>query len=44
MRVYAKCVAGQQDEAKRRIPEATTPNADASPRPGDDDNPADSEP
>lgn len=31
MRVYAKCVAGQQDEAKRRILEATTPNAD---RPG----------
>jgi integrase len=25
MRVYAKCVAGQQDEAKRRILEATTP-------------------
>lgn len=24
MRVYAKCVAGQQEEAKRRIPEATT--------------------
>jgi len=36
MRVYAKCVAGQQDEAKRRILEATTPNADASPRAGDD--------
>lgn len=27
MRVYAKCVAGQQDEAKRRILEATTPSA-----------------
>jgi len=25
MRVYAKCVAGQQDEAKRRILEATQP-------------------
>ena len=27
MRVYAKCVAGQQDEAKRRILEATRPAA-----------------
>jgi hypothetical protein len=26
MRVYAKCVAGQQDEAKRRILEATQPS------------------
>jgi integrase len=26
LRVYAKCVAGQQDEAKRRILDATTPN------------------
>lgn len=25
LRVYAKCIAGQQDEAKRRIPEATQP-------------------
>jgi integrase len=28
LRVYAKCVAGQQDEAKRRILEATTPDSD----------------
>ena len=28
MRVYAKCVAGQQDEAKRRILEATKPTAE----------------
>jgi len=26
LRVYAKCVAGQQDEAKRRILEATRPD------------------
>jgi len=25
LRVYAKCIAGQQDEAKRRIDEATRP-------------------
>jgi integrase len=25
LRVYAKCIAGQQDEAKRRILEATKP-------------------
>jgi hypothetical protein len=25
LRVYAKCIAGQQDEAKRRILEATQP-------------------
>ena len=25
MRVYAKCISGQQDEAKRRIEEATRP-------------------
>jgi hypothetical protein len=25
MRVYAKCVSGQQEEAKRRIEEATGP-------------------
>jgi integrase len=36
LRVYAKCVAGQQDEAKRRILDATKPNADASPRAGAD--------
>ena len=42
MRVYAKCVAGQQDEAKRRILDATKPNADASPRAGAD-TPADSD-
>jgi integrase len=42
MRVYAKCVAGQQDEAKRRILEATTPPADASPRAGADAETADS--
>jgi hypothetical protein len=36
MRVYARCVAGQQDEAKRRILEATTPSVDAPPRPRDD--------
>jgi integrase len=27
LRVYAKCIAGQQDEAKRRILEATRPSA-----------------
>jgi len=25
LRVYAKCISGQQDEAKRRILEATRP-------------------
>jgi hypothetical protein len=25
LRVYARCIAGQQDEAKRRILEATQP-------------------
>ena len=28
LRVYAKCIAGQQDEAKRRIEEATRPQED----------------
>jgi len=28
LRVYAKCIAGKQDEAKRRILEATQPDAD----------------
>jgi hypothetical protein len=28
LRVYAKCIAGQQDEAKRRIEEATQPRED----------------
>ena len=28
LRVYAKCISGQQDEAKRRIEEATRPRDD----------------
>jgi integrase len=36
LRVYAKCVAGQQDEAKRRILDATKPNEDPSPPAGTD--------
>ena len=28
LRVYAKCIPGQQDEAKRRIEEATRPRGD----------------
>jgi integrase len=28
LRVYAKCISGQQDEAKRRIEEATRPPED----------------
>ncbi len=28
LRVYVKCIAGQQDEAKRRILEATRPDRD----------------
>ena len=28
LRVYAKCISGQQDEAKRRIEEATQPRED----------------
>jgi hypothetical protein len=35
MRVYAKCVAGQQDEAKRRILEATRPTEDLADAPQD---------
>jgi hypothetical protein len=41
LRVYAKCVAGQQDEAKRLILEATKPVAaklpDAASTPADSD-------
>lgn len=36
LRVYAKCVAGQQDEAKRRILDATKPGTDTLPRTGAD--------
>jgi hypothetical protein len=28
LRVYAKCISGQQPEAKRRIEEATLPRED----------------
>jgi integrase len=35
LRVYAKCVAGQQDEAKRRILEATRPTEDQADAPQD---------
>jgi hypothetical protein len=28
LRVYAKCISGQQDEAKRRIEQATQPRED----------------
>ena len=28
LRVYVKCISGQQDEAKRRIEEATQPRED----------------
>jgi hypothetical protein len=31
LRVYAKCIAGQQDEAKRRILAATQPGQDETP-------------
>jgi len=37
LRVYAKCVAGQQDEAKRRILEATMPGEDPSPEASETD-------
>ena len=40
LRFYAKCIAGQQEEAKRRILEATQPN-EAPPRPYGDFAPRD---
>jgi hypothetical protein len=43
LRVYAKCVAGQQDEAKRRILDATKSDTDASPPAGADASAADSD-
>ena len=35
LRTYAKCIAGQQEEAKRRILEATQPNEAPPPPDGD---------
>ena len=40
LHIYAKCIAGQQEEAKRRILEATQPN-EAPPRPHGDFAPGD---
>lgn len=37
LRVYVKCIAGKQDEAKRRILEATRPDDDATATPVDRD-------